>query len=332
MWATKNMKHIPHVTLEELLDILRSEGHYELPKSVETLLQTKRTNGAIKEMLSQKGEYEEYLYLGIKAGLSSRLKNSDYEKKIEVIVNIDGLPLFNKSDIDLIPILMQVFHPEYSCTPFVVALYCGRSKPHSINDFLNDFVDEASLYQQNGIEIENINYEFKVKCLNCDTPMRSFIKCTKGHTGFYTCERCETKGESVSKNKNNPKSKMRVFPEIDAKRRTKTSFKKQKQPEHHHPGETSPLLRIKNFDPVRGVLLDSMHLFCDGNMKYIMKSLKSGKKSISSRWKNENYYLLYCRNYHLTCLKNFSEKPSTWIIFQIGKLHSIGLFYCTLVL
>ena len=34
----------------------------------------------------------------------------------------------------------------------------------------------------------------KIKALVCDAPARQFIKCIKGHSGYYSCERCETKG------------------------------------------------------------------------------------------------------------------------------------------
>ena len=33
--------------------------------------------------------------------------------------------------------------------------------------------------------------------LPCDAPARQFLKCVKGHSGFYSCERCEIKGEST---------------------------------------------------------------------------------------------------------------------------------------
>ena len=70
---------------------------------------------------------------------------------------------------------------------------------------------------------------------------------------------------------------MRVYPDIDCPRRTKKSFKKKSQPEHHHDDETSPLLRIHKFNPVKGVLLDSMHLLAEGAMKLLLQKLIFGK-------------------------------------------------------
>lgn len=57
-WGTKNIKFLPHTIVNELLDILRSEGHDELPKTAETLLKTKRTNGIVREMLLKKDHSE----------------------------------------------------------------------------------------------------------------------------------------------------------------------------------------------------------------------------------------------------------------------------------
>ena len=170
-WTTDNLKFLPHTVIDELLQLLRSEGHYDLPKTAETLLKTKRTEGVIMEMLSKKGKFGEYVYFGIKSGLKSKIGKSDFnEEKINVIANIDGLPLFNKSDIEMTPILMQVVHPDYFCNPFIVALYSGNSKLDSPNEFLNDFVEECSQVIKHGVEIDSKKYDFDLKTFVCCTP------------------------------------------------------------------------------------------------------------------------------------------------------------------
>ncbi|XP_051153664.1 uncharacterized protein LOC127276947 [Leptopilina boulardi] len=145
------------------------------PQSTKVILQTKRTNGTVREMLSKKvGAFGEYVYLGIKQGLEPRIKKSNYtEDKINVIANIDGLPLFRKSNMELMPILMQIIHQDYFCTPFLVAIYGGKTKPDSVNEFLNDFVDETNDITTNGIEIDNKKYRFELKAMVCDTPASS---------------------------------------------------------------------------------------------------------------------------------------------------------------
>lgn len=144
-------------------------------------------------------------------------------------------------------------------------MFAGKSKPHSVEEFMEDFVEEINYLIEDGIQIGDETYNFELKGVICDTPARAFIKCCKGHTGFNACERCETHGISVG-----PKGhKKRIYPEIDAALRTKESFAKQ-DTGHHLPGLFSPLLRIKKFNIINGVFLDNMHLLTIGVMKSIM--------------------------------------------------------------
>lgn len=45
--------------------------------------------------------------------------------------NIDGLPLFKSSNVQIWPILCSVERFQ----PFVVAVFCGNEKPNSVRDF-----------------------------------------------------------------------------------------------------------------------------------------------------------------------------------------------------
>lgn len=56
--------------------------------------------------------------------------------------------------------------------PFVIALYCGDSKPKSVDDYLS-----AS-----------------ITGFVCDAPARTFIECIKIHTGRSSSEICCGKG------------------------------------------------------------------------------------------------------------------------------------------
>ena len=57
----------------------------------------------------------------------------------------------------------------------------------------------------------------------CDAPARAYLKCVKGHTGYYGCERCTVKG--VHENR-------RVtFPELSAELRTDEKFRDQRYEE-----------------------------------------------------------------------------------------------------
>ncbi|KAG1653603.1 hypothetical protein GQR58_025471 [Nymphon striatum] len=117
--------------------------------------------------------------------------------------------------------------------PFVVALFYGESKPSSIEDYLHDFIEEFTNIEKDEILMNNVS----LKAFVCDAPARSFLKCTKGHTGYYACERCEEYAD-------------------------------------HQTGIT-PLSRA-GFPCVSGFCLDYMHLVCLGVVRRILYNFKQG--------------------------------------------------------
>lgn len=68
---------------------------------------------------------------------------------------------------------------------------------------------------KHGVIIKEKLFTITIKCFLCDTP--AFVKCTKGHGGYFSCERCITKGERF-KNRT-------VYPNLD-KKRTDASFRR----------------------------------------------------------------------------------------------------------
>lgn len=72
---------------------------------------------------------------------------------------------------------------------------------------------------------------------------------------------------------------------MTSKLRTKSTFIKQSQREHHLKAGRSPLLDIPNFDPIKSVFLDSMHLLFLGIMKWIMQQLLGTTKRINRNCK-----------------------------------------------
>jgi len=62
------------------------------------------------------------------------------------------------------------------------------------NDFMKLFVDEAKVLCQNGICIKNKTYNFSVYTSCYDVPAKSFLLQIKGHSGFFSCTRCEVVG------------------------------------------------------------------------------------------------------------------------------------------
>lgn len=73
------------------------------------------------------------------------------------------------------PILINV-HEERKITPMIVGIFSGKSKPTSIEEYLQQFVDEAVLVLQNGIVINGYILSVKIRAFICDSPARAFIK------------------------------------------------------------------------------------------------------------------------------------------------------------
>lgn len=273
-WAVKFRSNLTIETIDSLLDILHSENIDGLPKSAVTLLQTK-TDKNIKLMMSSKNTNGSYVYFGLESGLKRIITNEFTEDTIKLLFNIDGLPLYNSSSQQFWANLGLILHSNYESQPFIVAVYSGDSKPQNADDFLEDFIKELKTLIENGIIINERVFNVEIVGFSCETPARSFIKKCKGHGGFYACERCETRGKT--------RNKRRIYPSINSRRRTKKSFKNQRQVEHHL--GRSPLLDIPNFDPVKSVFLDSMHLLYLGIMKWILQQLIGANKRVNRKCK-----------------------------------------------
>lgn len=198
----ENISILTNRFISDLLVTLRSEG-LDVPTIATVLLGTNNIkHNPIEPMISSTGAPGNFRYFGIENGLVRRICPDTFkDSTIKFIANVDGLPIFNHSKQTFWPILGQVYHEKFYCKSFVVALWHRQSKPGSIEEFLEDFVQEVNYLQCNGLEIGNNHYHFQLQAIVADTPARAFLKCIKGHTGFYACERCVTSGISVVKEK-----------------------------------------------------------------------------------------------------------------------------------
>ncbi|MEW8548043.1 MAG: hypothetical protein AB2693_31455 [Candidatus Thiodiazotropha sp.] len=278
-WSTKYK--CSRSALNDLLGILRKHGH-ELPKDSRTLLQTPRNVGPELKCGGQ------YLFFGIERGVSKILtrehKFRNEVNTIELNVNIDGVPLFKSSNSQLWPILCSF--SEFQ--PFLVALFYGDSKPNSVEEFLNDFLAEFNEVAEKGIIVEEKAFTVTLKAFICDAPARSFLKCSKSHTGYFSCERCTIKG--VWKHNRITLHSTEPFPP-----RTDEAFIACEYNDHQC--GRSPLVNI-GFECVSRFCLDYMHLVCLGVVKRILLFLKQGPAQckLSSRQIKEisDNLLTYC--------------------------------------
>ncbi|KAF0712194.1 Uncharacterized protein FWK35_00035704 [Aphis craccivora] len=100
----------------------------------------------------------------------------------------------------------------------------------------------------------------------CDALAKSFIFKIKGHSGFFSCTRCEAQGVY--------KCNRLCFPAIDEKEenRTHESFISKMQEKHHLANtEMSILINLPNVNIINVFCLDYMHLCCLGVTKKLLK-------------------------------------------------------------
>lgn len=270
-WTLDNINVLTLSVVTDLLCILREEGHEDLPKTSQRLLKTKHCR-PMGSVLSKRETTGTYVYFGIKHVLEKIVDPVIYtENKLSIQVHIDGISIYNNSLIQVWPIVVKVHHDNYDTKPVTVALYCGDSKPSSSNDYLKDFVKEANEYISDGVILNGTKYLFEIFCIVADSPARAFIKNIKNPGGFYACERCIVKGTT--------KNHKRIYSNINCDLRTKNSFKKKLHAKHHlEDQKSSRLSKLKQFDPVNDIVLDSMHLLYLGVMKNLLEKLLVVKK------------------------------------------------------
>jgi len=105
-WALSNITVLTNKCISELLNILRSEGHINLPRRAESLLGTCHARPT-QIMMTKRGNEGFYIYIGIEEALKKRINENNYkEGKIHILVNIDGIPLFRSSRQQFWPILI----------------------------------------------------------------------------------------------------------------------------------------------------------------------------------------------------------------------------------
>ena len=131
------------VALSSLLLILRLYNLY-VPKDPRTLLKTP-LNYSVEHVAGG-----DYFYYGIKKGILSLLKHFGESFPLTPILslqrNVDGLPLFKSSKLQLWPILGLIEELK-QLGPFVIALFSADKKP-SLREYLSQFVEEMKYIEK----------------------------------------------------------------------------------------------------------------------------------------------------------------------------------------
>jgi len=259
LWALRY--RISHKALSELLKSLKKFPSFStknLPKDARTLLNTPKST-SVQEM----GDGA-YYHFSIKSEVELLLQNdkeNNIPKTLLLVVGIDGLPLTTNPPSQLWPILGYFFNvKEKRPNVFIIGAYFGKTKPINSNSFLLQFVNEMNELFDTGVTHNNHHVNVILHALICDTPAKSFVLNTKGHTGKNSCVRCTITGEW---------SKKRVcFPDLDCPMRSHQSFISYEDKKYHQ-GETI-LTKIPKINISSSIPYDYMHLNCIGVLKKLL--------------------------------------------------------------
>lgn len=123
----------------------------------------------------------------------------------------DGVQVFqNSQQSECIPIMVTVHgicvSPDSEPTvlrkryPMIVGIAHGSTKPTAkslMNRVLQE-LDRLSPDNTDPIQTRGREFTVTVRCVIADWPFRSYLKKVKGHSGYWSCERCIQRGESCS--------------------------------------------------------------------------------------------------------------------------------------
>lgn len=137
---------------------------------------------------------------------------------------------------------MQVGWKIHFLQTFYSRNYYRVGKPRDMWAFLSKFVEELQSLSTDGFTVNDQHYTLNLRYIVSDCLARSALKVTKGHSGFYACERYTIKGEKVSGT-----AVFLAYGMNGVIPRTNQSFWKIIQPLHHI--DVSPLIEL---DGLRG--------------------------------------------------------------------------------
>lgn len=189
-------RDVSDVAVTDLLRIL-SKYHSDILRILDcrTLLKTS-TPIQIKN-IENGGEF---CYLGLLNNLKRIVSQSNgvvIENKLRISFNIDGLPLFKSSAVQLWPILGIVKNLHSS--PFAIAIFCGSHKPAPLCQFFEQFIQELQMLLECSFNVNENQYTIEIDSFICDAPARAFIKCVKSHSGYSSCNKCTVSGTYINR-------------------------------------------------------------------------------------------------------------------------------------
>ncbi|PAA86098.1 hypothetical protein BOX15_Mlig016445g1, partial [Macrostomum lignano] len=247
--------NIPIYSLDVLLPRLQ-EKYPTLPKCGKTLLKANLPQPIIQAISTG-----QIAYFGLRCFLNN--KDFSFCNQADLVVFVDGFSLAKSSTSSCWAVLGLLGSNE---TPFVIAIYQGHVKP-TASELMSPLINEI-----NELMSDPSQTRLNLKYILADTPARALIKCIKGHTAFYSCDRCVIRGQRVEGRI--------VFDDFSVvPLRSNQSFRS--KIDHHHHSGTSPLLALATFNMISQLPYDFMHLLCLGVVKRMISFWHCGPLGIS---------------------------------------------------
>ena len=205
-----------------------------------------------------------YKYFGLRKQIKKYLDlypqhviNDLSTSKLQISLNIDGLPLFSSSNLSAWPILCRLCLDPPVVLPISIAI--GPSKPKNL-DFLNDIVSELKEVLKEGLTFRNQSIEIVLHSIIADAPAKAMVKAVKQYSGYFGCDRCTQKGSWFEGRVIYPQIKNIVL-------RSDVHFRSQQQQQHRH--GISPLSMLP-IDMISTFPIDYMHQACLEVMKKLL--------------------------------------------------------------
>ncbi|XP_051967505.1 uncharacterized protein LOC127632781 isoform X1 [Xyrauchen texanus] len=261
-----------------------------------------------------------YYHFGIRNSVLAELASLDFDLRdltdtLTLRVNIDGLPLFRSNNVSLWPILSRIKEIPNS-NVFVIGLYSGVIKPSNVQEYLNEFIQDVKVVVQEGIQYNYVHFTVAAPdAFICDAPAGAFLKCVKGHNGYYACERCTQKGVHINRRMS--------FAELSGERRTDQTFREMGYEEHQ--GGVSPLSEL-GVGLVSSFVLDYMHLVCLGAMRQLIYLWLKGPLKCRQSVKNLTMISAFMASVRQYLPRNFSRKPRSLLEISMWKATELRQF------
>ena len=180
--------------------------------------------------------------------------------------------------------------PHNRSKPFIIAFYHGCTSKPDLDAFLSDLLKELRRldpsYKLGPNEKRSMT--IRIRAIIGDAPARSWLKCVKGHSGYYPCERCHIRGEILRLLRQNipdetgKRSGMK-FSTLDDPKRTDEkwdTYLTELEPNQPLGGIMTHRIGITPFDkvanlvkPISSFPLEEMHLVDGGAIKDAIKIL-----------------------------------------------------------